>query len=107
MGVKESYFNRVIKNIRDMVDIKNQKQFISYYWFANGSYARIFRSDNTIAKLGQELRPDYLIIKHCSDNEDGDLGVDYSGYEKIYGLLKQAESYSDENYKVKSKMVKN
>ena len=23
-----------------------------------------------LAKLGKELRPDYAIIKHCSDNED-------------------------------------
>ena len=57
-------------------------------------------------KLGKQLQPDYLIIKHCSDNEDGILGVDYSGYEKIYGLLKQAESYSDKNYKVKVKWSK-
>ena len=59
-----------------------------------------------LAKLGKELQPDYLIIKHCSDNEDGDLGVDYSGYEKIYGLLEKAESYSDENYKVKIKWLR-
>ena len=59
-----------------------------------------------LAKLGKQLQPDYLIIKHCSDNEDGILGVDYSGYEKIYGLLKQAESYSDKNYKVKVKWSK-
>ena len=36
-----------------------------------------------LAKLGKKLQPDYLIIKHCSDNEDGDLGVDYSGYKKF------------------------
>ena len=34
------------------------------------------------------------------------MGVDYSAYEKIYGLLKQAESYSDKNYKVKVKWSK-
>ena len=36
-----------------------------------------------LAELGKELRPDYLVIKHCSDNEDGDLGVDYRGYAKL------------------------
>jgi len=29
-----------------------------------------------LARLGKELRPDYLVIKHCSDDEDGSLGVD-------------------------------
>ena len=59
-----------------------------------------------LAKLGKELRPDYLVIKHCSDNEDGDLGVDYSGYKKIYDILKEAETYSDEDYKVVVKWSK-
>ena len=52
-----------------------------------------------LAKLGKKLRPDYAIIKHCSDNEDGGLGVDYSAYEKLYSRLKEAESYSDDEYK--------
>ena len=50
-------------------------------------------------KLGKDLRPDYAIIKHCSDNEDGGLGVDYDGYEKLYPLLKEAEKMSDDEYK--------
>ena len=70
---------------------------MAYKWFMPEYSDQII----PLAKLGQQLQPDYLIIKHCSDNEDGDLGVDYAAYEKIYGLLKQAESYSDENYKVK------
>ena len=52
------------------------------------------------AKLGKELRPDYAIIKHCTDNEDGDLRVDYNAYEKLYPSLKEAEKFSDEDYKV-------
>jgi hypothetical protein len=51
------------------------------------------------AQLGKDLRPDYAIIKHCSDNEDGGLGVDYDAYEKLYPLLKQAEKLSDDEYK--------
>ena len=37
-----------------------------------------------LAQLGKELRPDYLVLKHCSDNEDGDLGVEYDKYEALY-----------------------
>ena len=46
------------------------------------------------------------MIKHCSDNEDGDLGVDYSGYKNIYDILKEAETYSDDEYKVVVKWSK-
>ena len=44
-----------------------------------------------LANLGKKLRPDYLIIKHCCDNEDGDLGVNYNQYKEHYELLKEAE----------------
>jgi len=53
-----------------------------------------------LAQLGKDLRPDYSIIKHCSDNEDGGLGINYSDYEKYYELLKKAEDLSDDEYKV-------
>ncbi len=59
-----------------------------------------------LARLGQELRPDYLVIKHCSDNEDGDLGVNYGGYARLYDTLRDAEALSDEDYKVQVKWSK-
>ena len=49
-----------------------------------------------LANLGKELRPDYAIIKHCSDNEDGGLGINYDDYEKYHDLLKNAEKLSDD-----------
>ena len=51
------------------------------------------------AKLGKELSADYAIIKHCTDNEDGNLGIDYEAYEKLYSTLEEAEKFSDEKYK--------
>ena len=44
------------------------------------------------AKLALDLGVDYGVIKHCSDDEFGTLGVDYSKYEEMYSLLNQAES---------------
>ncbi len=100
MGVKPKFFDRVCQNIKDMVKIKRQnnlKVTIGLQMVLMPEYA-----DQVIplAKLGKELRPDYLIIKHCSDNEDGDLGVKYSKYKEIYDLLHEAERYSDDDYKV-------
>ena len=99
MGVKEDAYDRVCQNIRDMVTIKKRDKLK----VTIGMQMVLMPEDGDqiipLAKLGKELRPDYAIIKHCSDNEDGGLGVNYFAYEKLYGLLKEAESYSDDSYK--------
>lgn len=59
-----------------------------------------------MSRLGKELGVDYLVIKHCSDDESGSLGVDYDRYEKMVPLLRQAESISDKNYLVQAKWSK-
>lgn len=106
MGVKEEWFHKVCENIRTMMRIKKEKGLgvtIGLQMVLMPEYA-----DQVIplAKLGKELRPDYLVIKHCSDNEDGFLGVDYKKYEQLYGVLKEAESYRDEEYDVQVKWSK-
>ena len=52
------------------------------------------------AKLALDLGVDYGVIKHCSDDEFGTLGVDYSKYEEMYSLLNQAESMGNEKTKI-------
>jgi len=59
-----------------------------------------------LSKLGRSLGVDYLVIKHCSDDESGALGVDYSRYHDMIDLLKKAESFSDDDYLVKVKWSK-
>lgn len=59
-----------------------------------------------LTKLGKELGVDYLVIKHCSDDEEGSLGVDYQSYHNMVDILKEAENYTDENYLVKAKWSK-
>ena len=99
MGVKENSYDRVCQNIRDMVEIKKRDNLK----VTIGMQMVLMPQDGDqiipFAKLGKELRPDYAIIKHCSDNEDGGLGVDYDGYEKLYKKLKEAETFSDDEYK--------
>jgi len=106
MGVKEHWYDRVVENIRDMVEIKRRRNLpvtIGLQMVLMPQYADQVMP---LAKLGKELRPDYLVIKHCSDNEDGDLGVDYGAYEKLYDLLHAAEALSDDEYKVRVKWSK-
>ena len=61
-----------------------------------------------LAKLGKDLGVDYLVIKHCSDDEKGRLGVDYSWYKTPIAqkLLLAAESLSTESYSVQVKWSK-
>ncbi|HZV01572.1 MAG TPA: radical SAM protein [Planctomycetota bacterium] len=106
MGVKEEWFHKVVENVREMVDIKRKnglKVTIGLQMVLMPQYA-----DQVLplARLGKELRPDYLVIKHCSDDEEGHLGVDYAGYERIHDILREAEALSEPGYQVSVKWSK-
>lgn len=106
MGVPESYFFQVYQNIKDAVEIKkknNLKVTIGLQMVLMPQYGDQILP---LAKLGQDLKPDYLIIKHTSDDEKGSLGVDYLGYKDLYEKLKEAESLSTDDYLVKVKWSK-
>jgi len=61
-----------------------------------------------LALLGRDTEIDYTIIKHCSDDENGRLGVDYNWYKtpEALGLLKIAEALSTKDYSVQAKWSK-
>jgi MoaA/NifB/PqqE/SkfB family radical SAM enzyme len=106
MGVKEHWYDRVMSNIRDMVDIKKTYGLPVTIGLQMVVMPQYGDQILPLARLGQELRPDYLVLKHCSDSEDGDLGVDYNAYEDIYDKLREAETLSDDEYKVVVKWSK-
>ena len=106
MGVKPEWFDRVCQNITDMVEIKRERGLdvtLGLQMVVMPSYEDQILP---LAELGKRLRPDYLVLKHCSDNEDGDLGVDYNRYEALYSKFRQAEALSDEGYRVAVKWSK-
>jgi MoaA/NifB/PqqE/SkfB family radical SAM enzyme len=106
MGVKPHWFDRVVQNIRDMVDIKKKNGLDVTIGLQMVLMPQYEDQIMPLAELGKELRPDYLVIKHCSDNEDGDLGVDYSKYRGLYDKLHRAEALSDDDYSVQVKWSK-
>jgi sulfatase maturation enzyme AslB (radical SAM superfamily) len=61
-----------------------------------------------LAKLSLELGADYLQIKHCSDTVENDLGFfeRLDEYHKFVPILKEAESYSNDDLKVIAKWDK-
>ena len=106
MGVKKHWFDRVCENIRDMMAIKKEHGLGVTIGMQMVLMPEYKDQILPLARLGKKLRPDYLIFKHCSDSEDGDLGVDYEGYDGLYDTLREAEALSDEGYKVVVKWSK-
>ena len=108
MGTTEKAFDRVIHNIQELVRIKKlrkSKVTIGLQMVLMPSYV-----DQVVplAKFGRTLGVDYLVIKHCSDNEFRDLGVDYSWYlrEDVADILRAAEAESTPEYSVQVKWSK-
>jgi MoaA/NifB/PqqE/SkfB family radical SAM enzyme len=106
MGVKEHWFDRVCQNIRDMVEIKRELGLDVTIGLQMVLMPQYQDQIMPLAHLGRELAADYLVIKHCSDNEDGDLGVDYRAYRDLYDRLHEAEAVSTEDYQVTVKWSK-
>jgi MoaA/NifB/PqqE/SkfB family radical SAM enzyme len=102
MGAKGDMFETVCDNIRTMVKMKTRCTIGMQMVFMPKYEDQII----PLSKLAVELGVDYLIIKHCSDDEFGTLGVDYGGYEKCYARLKEAESLSTDKTIIKVKWSK-
>jgi MoaA/NifB/PqqE/SkfB family radical SAM enzyme len=108
MGTSEKNYYSVLQTIRDFVRIKKKQKSnitIGLQMVLLPEY-----SDQVIpmALLGRELGVDYTVIKHCSDDESGRLGVDYSWYKSEFTieLLRTAESLSTSEYSVQAKWSK-
>ncbi len=102
---RECYF-KVINTIRESVRIKKEKGLDVTIGLQMVLLPEFVDQVVPLARLGKELGVDYLVIKHCSDDEFGSLGVDYSRYHDLVDILKEAETYSEGEYLVKAKWSK-
>jgi len=105
-GCKIEHFIKVSNTIREAVKIKKRNGLDVTLGLQMVLLPEFADQILSLTKLGKELGVDYLVIKHCSDDENGSLGVDYSKYHELVDLLKKAETYSDDNYLVKAKWSK-
>jgi MoaA/NifB/PqqE/SkfB family radical SAM enzyme len=92
MGVPAAWFDQVVQNIKDGMEIINRDTLgctLNMQMVLNPK-----DGDQIVpfAKLAAQLRPVYAVIKHCADGMDGQLGVDYSLYESLYPQLEEAEA---------------
>ncbi len=100
MGLKDRDYDQVVQNVKDAMEIKRK-----YNLPVNINIQMVLMPEMAdqimpFARLGKELRPDYAIIKHCADSKDGALGVDYKKYDPLSDLLHEAESLSDDTFRV-------
>jgi len=106
MGVKPEWFHKVVQNIRDMVAIKERDNLPVTIGMQMVLMPQYGEQIIPLAELALELKPDYLVIKHCSDDEYGSLGVKYEKYEELYPILKQAEEMSTDRTEIVVKWSK-
>jgi MoaA/NifB/PqqE/SkfB family radical SAM enzyme len=105
-GCAKECFDKVCNTIKKAVAIKNGKKLSVTLGLQMVLLPEFEDQLLPLAELGKECGADYLVIKHCSDDEEGSLGVDYSKYAKLIERIKAAEARSTEGYQVQAKWSK-
>ncbi len=106
MGCSEKCYHKVVETIRKSVEIKNKMKLDVTIGTQMVLLPEFEDQIMPLADLGRELGVDYFVIKHCSDDEHGTLGVDYSQYFEMTETLEKAEDLSSEDYLVRAKWSK-
>jgi len=100
MGVKDGWFEQVVQNIKDAMEIKRRDNLpvsVNMQMVTSPEFADQILP---LARLAKQLRPSYLIYKHCADNKAGDLGIDYTKYDSLHDTFKEAEAMGDDEFRV-------
>ncbi|MDD3012887.1 MAG: radical SAM protein [Candidatus Gastranaerophilales bacterium] len=106
-GVNIEAYNKVIETIKKSVEIKRKRNLEVTIGLQMVLLPDFIDDIIPLAILGKNLDVDYLVIKHCSDDEEGSLGVQYDKYDdNLMEKLKEAENYSSKDYLVKAKWSK-
>ena len=93
-------FDRAMDHIKYAVDYKKKKGLDCTLGIQMVLMPEFKNEIIPFAKLALDLGVDYGVIKHCSDDEYGTLGVNYDEYEQLYGLLDKAEGLSNKTTKI-------
>tara|TARA_B100000989_G_scaffold210216_1_gene159461 strand:- start:2285 stop:3454 length:1170 start_codon:yes stop_codon:yes gene_type:complete len=99
-------FDRAMKNIRYAVELKKKLNLDVTLGIQMVLTPEFKDEIIPFSKLALDLGVDYGVIKHCSDDELGTLGIDYSKYESMYPLIIEAEKMSTDNTKIIAKWSK-
>ena len=106
MGAQPGMFKQVCENIEAMVKMKRTGDSNCTIGMQMVFMPKYVDQVLPLSKLAINLGVDYLVIKHCSDDEEGRLGVDYGGYASTSKTLKAAEALSTERTRIVVKWSK-
>lgn len=93
-------FDRAMEHIRYAVDLKSRRHLPVTLGIQMVLMPEFKDEILSFAQLGVDLGVDYAVIKHCSDDENHSLGVDYTRYADMHDLLEQAEAMSTDRTKI-------
>jgi len=93
-------FDRAISHIKYAVDLKKRSRLQVTLGIQMVLMPHLKDEILPFAQLGLDLGVDYAVIKHCSDDEQHTLGIDYRQYEDLHEVLVAAEAMSNEQTKV-------
>lgn len=105
-GCSGQAYDKVIETIKKAVEIKKKKDLPVTIGMQMVLMPEFKDQVIPLTDLGKKLGVDYLVIKHCSDDENHTLGVDYAAYDELVNVLKEAEQYSTNDYQVTAKWSK-
>ena len=93
-------FDRAMRHIKYAVDLKKRNNLKCTLGIQMVLMPEFKDEIIPFSQLALDLGVDYGVIKHCSDDEFGTLGVEYEKYESMYGLLEEAEEMSNDDTKI-------
>ncbi|MDD2367010.1 MAG: radical SAM protein [Desulfuromonadaceae bacterium] len=105
-GSPAGAFEKVISTIRRSVALKRELNMPVTLGLQMVLLPEFSDQILPLARLGKELGVDYVVIKHCSDDENSSIGIDYEKYHALEPLLKEAEEFSDEVCQISVKWSK-
>ena len=99
-------FNILMEKIKTLVALKKQYHYNCTIGLQMVLIPECYDQVIKEAQLGADLGVDYFVIKQCSDSEYKEIGIDYKSYLSVTDILKEAETYSTDNYVVQVKWDK-
>jgi len=103
MGLKQALFPKIVQNIKDAMEIVRRDNLSCNVNIQMVVMPKHGDQIIPLAKLAKELRPHYLIYKHTANSVDLALDVDYREYSPLFPLFREAETFSDEGFRVVTK----
>lgn len=103
MGVKPSFYDKVIENILDAMEIVrsgNLETNVNMNLVCDPK-----DSDQLLpfARLAKDLKVHYAVIKHCATDDDGVLNVNYADYDGLEETFKSCEAMTDKTTRIVAK----